>query len=373
MRSRPSITTRKPPGTLKKSVRGLLVDYRTFSAAFFAAVDKEIDDRDRGRAERPQGRRIGSGRRRRRRGQPVAGRLRPDGRTDDAGPHRVPHPQRGRLRLHAADPAHRPCAQHAGMGDRDNPFHPLRYCRALGDAVDKVGFKSEERRTVVKAFDAALQAPLVTMYAELNRQLEEQGVQEVAATGFRNTVAGFRNTMAGTGRVTQAGQVTGTITGATAEQLLSALYHRMQVQPAGVASGAVPAMPPSAGAMFERIDAMPSAASVFAITGSAGGGAHCPRCAGAVRRHRAGPARVDQRGAAPERAGHDDRAQRRGGRSDQRARRASPAPARGGQGDAAGRQADDRTRRHAVRPHPPGQAHPGRNQDGACPACSSPS
>jgi len=33
----------KAPGALKKSVRGLLVDYRTFSAAFFAAVDKEID------------------------------------------------------------------------------------------------------------------------------------------------------------------------------------------------------------------------------------------------------------------------------------------------------------------------------------------
>ena len=30
-------------GTLKKSVRTLLVDYRAFSAAFFSAVDKQID------------------------------------------------------------------------------------------------------------------------------------------------------------------------------------------------------------------------------------------------------------------------------------------------------------------------------------------
>lgn len=254
-------------GTLKKSVRGLLVDYRTFSAAFFAAVDKEID----GAVEDVL-----------------------TGRKDAA----VPPPSASAVSLslvgfdqmeeqmmvdriasrirNAADSAYTPLTQRIAralnmpaLGDRDNPFHPLRYCHALGDAVDKVGFKGDERTTVVKAFDAALQTPLVTMYAELNKQLEEQGVQEVAATGFRNTVAGFRNTMAGTGRVTQAGQVTGTITGATAEQLLNALYHRMQVQPAGLASGAVPAMPPG-GAMFERVDVIPSAMSGFPSTGSAG-------------------------------------------------------------------------------------------------------
>ncbi|MGB2819072.1 MAG: DUF1631 family protein [Burkholderiaceae bacterium] len=255
-------------GTLKKSVRGLLVDYRTFSAAFFAAVDKEID----GSIED-----VLSGRKDGAASPPAvaAGSLSLvdfDQMEDQMMLDRIA----SRIR-NAADLAYTPLTQRIAralnmpaMGDRENPFHPLRYCRALGDAVDKVGFKSEERKTVLKAFDAALQGPLVKMYVELNRQLEEQGVQEVAATGFRNTVAGFRNTMAGTGRVTQAGQVTGTITGATAEQLLSALYHRMQVQPAGVTSGAAPAMPPPAGAMFERIDAMPSAASIFTITGSAG-------------------------------------------------------------------------------------------------------
>lgn len=258
----------KAAGTLKKSVRGLLVDYRTFSAAFFAGVDKEID----GAVEDVL-----------------------SGRKDKAAP--PPAVSAGSLSLvdfdqmeeqmmvdriasrirNAADSAYTPLTQRIAralnmpaLGDRENPFHPLRYCRALGDAVDKVGFKGDERKTVVKAFDAALQGPLVTMYVELNRELEEQGVQEAAATGFRNTVAGFRNTMAGTGRVTQAGQVTGTITGATAEQLLNALYHRMQVQPAGVASGVVPAMPPPAGAMFERVDAVPSAIPAFSITGSAG-------------------------------------------------------------------------------------------------------
>ena len=254
-------------GTLKKSVRGLLVDYRTFSAAFFAAVDKEIDGavedvltgRKDAAAPPPAVSAVGLS---------LVG-------FDQMEEQMMVDRIAARIR-NAADSAYTPLTQRIAralnmpaLGDRDNPFHPLRYCRALGDAVDKVGFKGDERKTVVKAFDAALQSPLVTMYAELNKQLEEQGVQEVAATAFRNTVAGFRNTMAGTGRVTQAGQVTGTITGATAEQLLSALYHRMQVQPVGVASGAVPAMPP-AGAMFERVDAIPSAASGFPITGSAG-------------------------------------------------------------------------------------------------------
>ena len=28
-----------------------------------------------------------------------------------------------------------------GLGDRDNPFHPIRFCRALGEAVDKLGLQ----------------------------------------------------------------------------------------------------------------------------------------------------------------------------------------------------------------------------------------
>ncbi|MGZ8273253.1 MAG: DUF1631 family protein [Burkholderiaceae bacterium] len=258
----------KATGTLKKSVRALLVDYRTFSAAFFAAVDREIDvaiedvltGRKDGTTPPPS---------------VSAGSLSLVG-FDQMEEQMMVDRIASRIR-NAADSAYTPLTQRIAralnmpaLGDRENPFHPLRYCRALADAVDKVGFKDDERKTVVKAFDAALQSPLVTMYAQLNKQLEQQGVQEVAATGFRNTVAGFRNTMAGTGRVTQAGQVTGTITGATAEQLLSALYHRMQVQPAGVASGAVPAMPPTGTAAFDRVDAVPSATSGFPITGSAG-------------------------------------------------------------------------------------------------------
>ena len=160
------------PGGLKKSVRGLLVDYRTFSAAYFAAVDKEID----GAVED-----VLSGRKASATPPPAAA---------AAGLSLVDYDQMeeqmmvgrvaSRIR-NAADAAYTPLTQRIaralnmpGLGDRENPFHPLRYCRALGDAVDKVGFKGEERQTVVKAFDAALQGPLVTMYAELNKQLEDQ-------------------------------------------------------------------------------------------------------------------------------------------------------------------------------------------------------
>jgi hypothetical protein len=258
-------------GTLKKSVRTLLVDYRAFSAAFFSAVDKQID----GAVEE-----ILSGRK-----EAAA----PSQAVSASSLSLIDYDQMeeemmldrvaSRIR-NAADGSYTPLTQRLSralsvpLGDRDNPFHPLRYCRAIGEAIEKAGFKGDQRHAVVKAFDGALQKPLVEMYSELNKQLEQQGVQEgTATTGFKNTVAGFRNTMVGSGRVTQAGQVTGVITGATAEQLLSALYHRMQVQPVGGAGGAgggaVPAMP--AAPMFERVEpiARSTGAQAFATTGAA--------------------------------------------------------------------------------------------------------
>jgi hypothetical protein len=272
-------------GTLKKSVRGLLVDYRAFSAAFFAAVDKEIDAATEDLLA---------------------------GKKDPGGPATASAASAGGLSLidydqmeeammvdrvaarirNAADSSFTPLTQRLarvlnipGLNDRDNPFHPVRYCRALGDAIDKAGFKGDQRHAVLKAFDAALLKPLVAMYTDLNKQLEQRGVQEAAAvSGFKNTMVGggFRNTVVGA-RNTQAPPVTGQITGATAEQLLSALYHRMQVQPVGGAGvGVMPAFPGAAvpvtpitgmpsGPLFERVDlAVPGAAHGFATTGSAG-------------------------------------------------------------------------------------------------------
>ncbi|HQR22670.1 MAG TPA: DUF1631 family protein, partial [Burkholderiaceae bacterium] len=163
-----------------------------------------------------------------------------------------------------------------GLTDRENPFHPIRFCRALGEAVDKLGFKGDQRLVVVKAFDGALAAPLIELYRELNKQLQAQGVEErnTAAAAFKNTLAGFRNTFVATGRSSQMGNTAGAITGATAEQLLSALYQRMKV-PMGSGTAphvtpVVPAtgMPPQP--LFDRTDLAVPAAPV--APGAAGFG-----------------------------------------------------------------------------------------------------
>ncbi|MBC8118830.1 MAG: DUF1631 family protein, partial [Burkholderiaceae bacterium] len=141
-----------------------------------------------------------------------------------------------------------------GLGDRENPFHPVRFCRALGDAIDKLGFKGDQRHAVLKAFDVSLLKPLVSAYTAMNNDLEDKGVQE-GARAFKNT--GFRNTLIGSGsaagRTTRGGspgggQATGVITGATAEQLLSALYQRMQV----------PTVPGGARSMQQPLQSMPN-------------------------------------------------------------------------------------------------------------------
>ena len=57
----------------------------------------------------------------------------------------------------------------------------MRFCRALGDAIDKLGFKGDQRHSVMKAFDVSLLKPLVAVYTALNNDLEGKGVQEGGA------------------------------------------------------------------------------------------------------------------------------------------------------------------------------------------------
>jgi hypothetical protein len=251
-------------GTLKKSVRRLLVDQREFSSTFFSAVEREIDaavdevfrsDReDRNAKEKTEG-------------------------SDKAALSLVDYDQMeenmlldrfaARIR-NAADEQFGPLTQRLaavlkvqGLTDRENPFHPVRFCRALAEAVDKLGFKGDQRLTVVKAFDGALGGPLTDLYRELNRQLQDQGIEgrNTAATAFKNSMAGFRNTFAATGRPSQVGGSVGAITGATAEQLLSALYQRMQLPIGGFPVHGTPVVPITAippQPLFDRADlAMP--------------------------------------------------------------------------------------------------------------------
>jgi hypothetical protein len=263
-------------GTLKKSVRRLLVDQREFAASFFSAVDTELDSAigemtSGDRKEKPAA--AGES-------APSLSLVEYDQMEESMLMDRVA----SRIR-NAADASFTPLTQRLatvlaipGLSDRDNPFHPLRFCRALGEAIEKLGFKGDQRHVVLKAFDFALLKPLLEVYAELNTQLERRGVHEGApAASFKNTVAGFRNTMIGSGRTTQGGAVHGSITGATAEQLLSALYQRMQVPMGGITGGhpiggsTVPAMP--AGPMFERVDSLTGGVSGvspgFVVTGAA--------------------------------------------------------------------------------------------------------
>ena len=265
-------------GTLKKSVRRLLVDQREFSNSFFSAVDSHIDaavdELFSGTKDKPA--------------QPTS--------SKSLGLSLVEYDEMeeamvidrfsSRIR-NAADSTFTPLTQRLakalqipGLGDRENPFHPVRFCRALGDAIDKLGFKGDQRHSVLKAFDVSLLKPLVAVYTALNNELEGKGVQEGgAASAYKPT--GFRNTMVGPGagaaRTTQGGAAPGSMTGTTAEQLLSALYQRMQVPtvPGGGAARPLPSMPhtqlPSV-PLFDRVDQItgsPMLSPGFVITGSA--------------------------------------------------------------------------------------------------------
>ncbi len=158
------------------------------------------------------------------------------------------------------------------LGDRENPFHPLRYCRALGSAVDKLGFKGEERQAVVKAFEVPLQKPLVAVYSALNKRLEQQGVPDGEAVSYSNATAGVRaaaadgraaaqpahtagaaaGAAANTGVISEASPAAASVSCTTAEQLLTALFQRMNAKIAGGIGGTVPAVPVPAMALDHR-------------------------------------------------------------------------------------------------------------------------
>jgi hypothetical protein len=271
------------PIPIKKSVRRLLVDQRQFAHAFFAALDSEVAQgidhlADAGRDQDRHATKST--------GLDALSLVDYDQMEETMMFDRLA----ARIR-NAADSSFTPLNQRIAtiigvpaLNDRENPFYPLRFCRALGAAIDKLGFAGEERQVVLKAFDASMLTPLVGLYKQLNTDLERRGVQEAAAaSGFKNT--GFRNTvMDAGGRNTRGGAAgIGSMTGATAEQLLTALYQRMQYSSGhhGAAAGmpatpAMPALPAHPGAMsasppmFERIESIHPPTSGITGNGSTG-------------------------------------------------------------------------------------------------------
>ena len=133
-------------GTLKKSVRRLLVDQREFSSTFFSAVEREIDaavddlfraDRDDRKAKEKE------------EGAPAAALSLVD--YDQMEENMLLDRFAARIR-NAADEHFGPLTQRLasvlkvqGLSDRENPFHPVRFCRALGEAVEKLDFKGDQR------------------------------------------------------------------------------------------------------------------------------------------------------------------------------------------------------------------------------------
>lgn len=142
------------------------------------------------------------------------------------------------------------------LGDRDNPFHPLRFAQAIDAAIERRGLSGETRIALLKGFEHALLETLKQVYDEMNLQLAAEGVSDIADPELlRHTMIGARAAQAQRPWVnTLAGQVhfdgapllpeLPAETGEHAEQLLAALYQKLQgssAAPAPAAAAGIPA------------------------------------------------------------------------------------------------------------------------------------
>jgi hypothetical protein len=240
--------------SVKTSARDILAGYPAFSAAFFAALDKEMDTAVE---DHLNGQEVST--------KPARGRSLSLVDYDQMEAQAMVDRVAARLR-NATDSAYVPLAQRVisavrlpTLGERENPFHPLRYCGALGSALDKLGFKGEERQAVIKAFEVPLQKPLVAVYSALNKRLEEQGVPDGEAASYTKATAGVRaaaaeataqsahaaavaGAAANSGLIPEPSRAVAPVNCTTAEQLLTAMFRRMNAKIAGDSGGTVPAV-----------------------------------------------------------------------------------------------------------------------------------
>lgn len=122
--------------------------------------------------------------------------------------------------------------------DAENPFRPVIFFRAVYLGLERIGVAKADLLRLTKRFDTALVAPVAAAYAAVDRYLASQGISAEVMSAGRDTVAGMRNTMAGSfgptiggGMVTAGPGGTGMrfVSGFSAEQMLNALYQRMQL------------------------------------------------------------------------------------------------------------------------------------------------
>ncbi|HXF44969.1 MAG TPA: DUF1631 family protein, partial [Burkholderiaceae bacterium] len=122
--------------------------------------------------------------------------------------------------------------------DAENPFRPVIFFRAVYLGLERIGLAKADLLRLTKRFDTALVAPVAAAYAAVDRYLASQGISAEVLTTGRDTATGMRNTMAGPfgptiggGTVTAGPGGTGMrfVSGFSAEQMLNALYQRMQL------------------------------------------------------------------------------------------------------------------------------------------------
>jgi hypothetical protein len=128
--------------------------------------------------------------------------------------------------------------------DTENPFRTLMFFRAVYLGLERIGTAKADLLRITKRFDTALIAPVAAAYAAVDRHLASQGIsaeltrqQPLPPRG--ETIIGGRNTGASPfGSTVVPGMLTGNpvtaggmrlVSGFSAEQMLNALYQRMQL------------------------------------------------------------------------------------------------------------------------------------------------
>jgi hypothetical protein len=165
--------------------------------------------------------------------------------------------------------------------DTENPFRPVIFFRAIYLGLERIGTAKADLLRLTKRFDTALIAPVAAAYAAVDRYLASQGisadVMRQQPPGRDATVmGGMRNTIPSPfGSTVVPGMLTGNpmtaggmrfVTGFSAEQMLNALYQRMQL----VASPVPLGMPLGGAAAIGRYAPAPTLGGASGLQAGAG-------------------------------------------------------------------------------------------------------
>lgn len=139
----------------------------------------------------------------------------------------------------------------AEVPEHESPLRPAMFYRALHQALEQIGLKPEELLGLLQMFDAAVVKLAANGYRAVNDHLSEQGLSgEVSAltTGWRSTMMrqGRPTNIGGPSTRGPGGSSGGAGSIANAEQILQALYSRLQLPAVGAPMGSASAAPTAA-------------------------------------------------------------------------------------------------------------------------------